>query len=76
MNESFADGVANEVISYVDMFRVWMVFIVLGDGNGRDVVKVDGDGFQEWTCDLTKESVYPKGFFHSVSGCYVFGFRC
>ena len=68
------DGAANEVILYVDMFHAQMVFVVLGDGNGRDVVKVDGDGFHEWMCDFAKESAYPKGFFCSVSGCYVFGF--
>ena len=44
MNESFTDGTVNEVISYIDMFRARMVFIVLGDGNGRDVVNVDSDG--------------------------------
>ena len=70
MNESFADGMANGVISYIDMFRAQMVFIVLGDGNGRDVVKVDGDGFHKWVCDLTKECAYPKGFFCSMSCCY------
>ena len=74
MNESFADGMANEVISYVDMFCVRMVFIILGDGNGRNVVKVDGDGFHMWACDLAKECAYPKGFFCSVSCCYVFSF--
>ena len=69
------DSMANEVILYIDMFRAWMVFIVLGDGNGRDVVKVDSDGFHKWACDLTKECVYLKGFFHSMSGCYVFSFH-
>ena len=76
VNESFVDGTAYEVISYINMFHVQMVFVVLGDGNGRDVVEVDGDGFHKWVCNLTKEHAYPKGFFHSMSCCYVFGFSC
>ena len=47
MDKALLDCMAYEVVVNVDVFGAWVVFIVLCDRDGRDVVKVDYDGSLE-----------------------------
>ena len=51
-NEPLLRSMMDEVVVDVNILCLGMVFIILGNGDGRDVVEVDSDGFYEWVYDL------------------------
>ena len=48
MNESLPHSVTDEVIVKINVLHPGMVLIVLGNGDGGNVVKMDCDGFFKW----------------------------
>ena len=52
MDESFLDSVAYEVVLDIDVFCVRVIFVILGDGDGGDIVQVNSGRFFKWACDL------------------------
>ena len=46
-----------KMMSYINMFRAHMIFIILGDGYGRLVVAKQSGGMIKWSGDLSEEGM-------------------
>ena len=55
VDKSILHNVVNKVVSDVNMLCSGMIFIIFGDSNSRDIVKVYGDRLCEGPRDFSKE---------------------
>ena len=74
INESLSHSMTDEVVADIDVLHLGMVLIVLGNGDGRNVVKADCDGFFKWACNFCQKCAKLECFLCSMSHSDVLSF--
>lgn len=74
MNGVMGNGVANKMITNIDMFCLGVIITVLSQRDRRLIIAMEGSWVFEWFEDLADESTKPNGFLCGMGSCNVLCF--